>query len=127
MLGGIGLWILSLGLGLLASLPAQPENTDIVWRLAICGVGFGLFQSPNNHTIVTTAPMHRAGGASGMLGTARLTGQTLGAVSVAIIFSIVDAHNGRGPTVALGLAAAFSAAAGVFSMLRLRTGPGRPR
>ncbi|MDR2112244.1 MAG: MFS transporter, partial [Candidatus Accumulibacter sp.] len=81
---------------------------------------FGLFQSPNNHTIVTSAPLRRSGGASGMLGTARLTGQTLGALIVAIIFSLADPHNGHGPAIALGLASAFAAIAGVFSALRLR-------
>lgn len=123
LLGGIGQTIMSLGLASLAFLPEQPANGDIVWRLALCGLGFGIFQTPNNHTIVTSAPLHRAGGASGMLGTARLTGQTLGAVIVALIFSVTDAHNGNGPTIALGLASGFSAVAGVFSMLRLRTVP----
>jgi MFS transporter, DHA2 family, multidrug resistance protein len=77
LLGGIGLGILATGLALLAALPAQPANADIVWRMALCGIGFALFQSPNNHTIVTTAPRNRSGGAGGMLGTARLTGQTV--------------------------------------------------
>ena len=119
-LGGIGMGILSLGLVLLATLPGDPADTAIVWRLALCGVGFGVFQSPNNHTIVTSAPLHRSGGASGMLGTARLTGQTIGAVIVAIVFGIADPHNGHGPTIALGLAAGFAALAGVLSTLRVR-------
>jgi len=88
--------------------------------MALCGIGFGLFQSPNNHTIMTSAPLHRAGGASGMLATARLTGQTMGAVLLAIIFSFASAHDGRGPAIALGLAAAFAAAAAAFSALRVR-------
>ncbi len=120
LLGGIGLGILSAGLALLAALPPQPEDFDIVWRLALCGIGFGLFQSPNNHTIVTTAPMQRSGGASGMLATARLTGQTLGAVIMAIVFSVANAHDGHGPVIALALAAGLSAMAGAFSSLRLR-------
>ena len=120
LLGGIGLGILATGLALLAALPAQPANADIVWRLMLCGIGFGLFQSPNNHTIVTTAPRHRSGGASGMLGTARLTGQTLGAVLLALIFSFANAHDGRGPVIALTLAAGFAASASAFSSLRLR-------
>ncbi|GHU34597.1 multidrug MFS transporter [Betaproteobacteria bacterium] len=120
-LGGIGLGAMSLGLALIALLPSQPTDADIVWRFLICGFGFGLFQSPNNHTIVTSAPLHRSGGASGMLGSARLTGQTLGAVMVAIIFSMADPHNGHGPTLALGVSSGFAAIAGVFSMLRLRT------
>ncbi|MDR2789063.1 MAG: MFS transporter [Candidatus Accumulibacter sp.] len=120
MLGGVGLGVMSLGLGLLALLPEQPADADIVWRLVVCGIGFGLFQSPNNHAIVSSAPLHRSGGASGMLGTARQTGQALGAVIVAIIFSIADPHNGHGPTIALALAAGFAAVAGVFSALRVR-------
>ncbi len=56
LLGGIGMGVLASGLLLLAALPADPSNADIVWRMALCGAGFGLFQSPNNHTIVTSAP-----------------------------------------------------------------------
>ena len=120
LLGAIGQGILALGLALLASLPAQPSNVEIVWRLMLCGAGFGLFQSPNNHTIVTSAPIERSGGASGMLGTARLTGQTAGAVLMAVIFSLTNAHDGRGPLIALMLAACLSALAGTLSSLRLR-------
>jgi len=120
LLGGIGLGLLAVGLTLLAALPAQPSNADIVWRMALCGAGFGLFQSPNNHTIVTSPPAHRSGAASGMLGTARLTGQTLGAVLLAAIFSVWGPHDGKGQVIALGLAACFAAVAAVFSSLRTR-------
>lgn len=124
-LGGVGLALLATGLVLLAALPAQPTNADIVWRMVLCGLGFGLFQSPNNHTIVTSPPLHRSGAASGMLGTARLTGQTLGAVLLATIFSIWGPHDGRGQVIALGLAAACAAVAAVFSTLRTREPAGR--
>ncbi|MFC5520400.1 MFS transporter [Polaromonas jejuensis] len=120
LLGGTGLGMLSLGLVLLAMLPSQPANADIVWRMALCGLGFGLFQSPNNHIIITSAPAHRSGGASGMLGTARLTGQTLGAVLLAMIFAFFDPQDGKGPLVALWLAAAFAALAGTCSALRMK-------
>ena len=54
-----------------------------------------------------------------MLGTARLTGQTTGAVLMAVIFSFTNAHDGRGPLIALTLAAILSALAGALSALRL--------
>lgn len=120
LLGGIGLGLMALGLALLAALPHNAPDASVVWRMALCGLGFGLFQSPNNHTIVTSPPRHRSGAASGMLGTARLTGQTLGAVLLAIIFSIWNPHDGQGPSVALAAAAACAALAGVCSTLRLR-------
>ena len=126
LLGSIGLFVMATGLALLAALPALPGNLDIAWRMSICGIGFGLFQSPNNHAILTSAPMQRSGAASGMLGTARLTGQTLGAVLLAIIFSAVGAHSARGPGLALACASGFAAIAGAFSGLRVRAGGGLP-
>jgi len=120
LLGAIGMAVFACGLLLLAALPAAPSAFDMVWRMALCGAGFALFQSPNNHTIVTSAPLHRSGAASGMLGTARLTGQTMGAVLLATIFTLWPSHDGTGEWVALLLAAAFAVVAGVCSSLRLR-------
>ena len=88
LLGGIGMGLFALGLFSLAWLPAAPSDGEIIWRMMLCGAGFGLFQSPNNHTIITSAPRNRSGGASGMLGTARLFGQTTGAALVALMFNM---------------------------------------
>ncbi|RYF77731.1 MAG: MFS transporter, partial [Comamonadaceae bacterium] len=120
VLGGAGMALLATGLLLLALLPAGASDASMVVRLALCGVGFALFQSPNNHTIVSSAPLARSGAASGMQGTARLTGQTLGAVLLAGIFSLWPPQLGHGPLVALGMAAGCAALAGVFSALRVR-------
>jgi DHA2 family multidrug resistance protein-like MFS transporter len=119
-LGGIGMVVFATGLLLVGLRPEQTTVLDMGWRLALCGAGFALFQSPNNHTIVTTAPLHRSGAASGMLGTARLTGQTFGAVMLAAIYAVWDQHDGRGETIALCLAAGFALLAGVSSSLRVR-------
>ena len=116
-LGGVGLVAMTVGLLLLATLGAHPEPMQIAWRMALCGAGFGIFQSPNNRTMLSAAPRERSGGASGMLGTARLTGQTLGAALVALIFGIAPQN---GPTVTLYVAACFSAVAAVVSMMRVR-------
>ena len=120
LLGGIGMAVFAAGLLSLGLLPAHPADWDMVWRMALCGAGFALFQSPNNHTIVTSAPLHRSGAASGMLGTARLTGQTLGAVLLAAIFALRPGHDGSAESLALLLAAGGAAAAGVCSSLRVR-------
>jgi DHA2 family multidrug resistance protein-like MFS transporter len=122
VLGGIGMTMFAAGLLSLALLPAHAGAIDIVWRMALCGLGFGFFQSPNNRAIIGAAPLHRSGGASGMLGTARLLGQTLGASMVALIFSL----SGAGVTLALLLAAGLAAMAAVVSLLRIRMkSPGR--
>lgn len=116
LLGAIGLAIFSLGLFLLAFLPNNPSDFSIIWRMVICGAGFGLFQSPNNSVIVSSAPAYRSGGASGMLGTARLLGQTLGTALVAMIFSLIP---GTGTQSSLLLAGIFAALAAMVSSLRL--------
>ncbi|MGV2289576.1 MFS transporter [Trinickia sp. YCB016] len=116
LLGGAGLVAMTAGLLLLATLGAHPTPLDIAWRMALCGAGFGIFQSPNNRTLLSSAPRERSGGASGMLGTARLTGQTLGAALVALIFGFAPVS---GPTVTLYVAAAFAAVASVVSTLRV--------
>ena len=56
LLGGVGLAVFALGLFMLSRLGTEPSALDIVWRMAMCGIGFGLFQSPNNRTIVSSAP-----------------------------------------------------------------------
>jgi DHA2 family multidrug resistance protein-like MFS transporter len=116
LLGGIGLMILVAGLVTMMSLPAAPSALDIGWRMAVCGMGFGFFQAPNVKAIMGSAPASRSGSASGMVATARLTGQATGAALVAFCLTISHV---RGPWLALGIAAAFSFAASVASFSRL--------
>ncbi len=116
ILGSVGLLALATGLLLLALFPANGTSADLIWRMALCGLGFGFFQAPNNRTLISAAPYARTGAAGGMLATARLLGQTLGAAGVAILFR---AYPGRGSNLALSVAAAIALAAAVVSASRL--------
>jgi DHA2 family multidrug resistance protein-like MFS transporter len=116
ILGSLGLALLGLGMALLAVLPANPHVADIVWRMALCGCGFGFFQAPNMKAIMSSAPADRSGGASGIVATARLIGQTSGAALAALCFGLVGRE---GATTALVLGAAFAVLGCVMSMLRL--------
>ncbi|WP_408179681.1 MFS transporter [Paraburkholderia dipogonis] len=116
LLGAIGLACLSAGLVSLALLPDHPPDHVITLRMAICGVGFGFFQSPNLKALMASAPPARSGGASGIIATSRLLGQATGAALVALSFSIAGHH---GPTLALTGGAMFAAAASIASGLRL--------
>jgi MFS transporter, DHA2 family, multidrug resistance protein len=116
LLGALGLAAFAAGLALLALLPASPGEANIVWRMALCGAGFGLFQSPNNRAILTSAPPERSGGASGMLGTARLLGQTAGAALVALMFGLAGA---QATYWALGVGAGVALVAAAVSGSRL--------
>jgi len=94
-LAAIGLGIFAAGLLLSVHLAEHAAAWDIMWRMAICGLGYGLFQSPNNRSLQNSAPRERSGGPQAIQGVARLTGQTSGAVLVALIFSA--AENGARP------------------------------
>lgn len=118
LIGGIGLGIFAVGLFMLSRLGTNPDTFDIAWRMAVCGAGFGLFQSPNNRTIVSSAPVSRSGAAGGMLATARLLGQTSGAVAVAVAFHLAGVS--AGPDLLEAAAVAAAVAAGL-SLLRLRS------
>jgi MFS transporter, DHA2 family, multidrug resistance protein len=122
ILGGLGLVLLGSGMALLAALPPDPGTADIVWRMVVCGIGFGFFQTPNLRALMASAPPHRSGSASGIVATARLTGQTLGAALAALCFALVG-HNGA--MLALALGAGFAALGSVMSFLRLAVGAER--
>lgn len=115
ILGAVGLVIFGGALFLLASMPDHPSHFDIIWRMFMGGIGFGLFITPNNSTIIASAPTERSGGASGMLGMARLLGQTVGAAFVAVIFAMYPSHGMR---YALILGAIIAILSAVVSGLR---------
>jgi DHA2 family multidrug resistance protein-like MFS transporter len=117
LMGGIGLLLLGGGLASLAQLTPEASTTAIVLRMALCGLGFGLFQSPNLNALMSAAPPERSSGASAMVAMARLNGQAIGAALVALCFGLAGA---RGPVWALGLGAVLAAVAALASLARLR-------
>ncbi len=119
LLGGCGMVVMALGLATMAWLPEHATWQDITWRMTLCGVGFGFFNTPNNRAIITSAPASRSGGASGMQATARLFGQTTGAALVALLFASMPV-GGTTWTLILASGAAGVAAAVSFSRLAAR-------
>lgn len=112
-----GLALLAVGLLALGHMPDDPAIWDIGWRMALCGAGFGLFQTPNNRALILAAPASRAGATSGMMSTARLFGQSIGAALVALLLRLLPES---GATLAIVAAAGFAACGAAVSLLRLR-------
>jgi DHA2 family multidrug resistance protein-like MFS transporter len=112
-LGGIGLSGMAAGAILLAGLPAHPAPLLVGFGTALMGFGFGIFQTPNNRILIGTAPRDRSGAAAGMQATARIIGQTLGAVMVAFMFRLAGPA-GRASLIAAALLA------GVATVISLR-------
>ncbi len=120
ILGCFGLLLMSTGCFMLSYIPADASHPDIAWRLALCGTGFGFFQSPNNHMLLSSAPNHRAGSAGGMLATARLVGQSTGAALVALFFHL---FGDGAPHDAMLLAGALTICGALSSVIRFGLRP----
>ncbi len=75
LLCGIGLAMLTAGVLLLMRVPPEAHWPEVTWRMLLCSVGFGLFQSPNNRAFMASAPRERSGACAGMMTTSRLTGR----------------------------------------------------
>ena len=115
--GAVGLALFCAGLVTLALLPDQPSNADLVWRVALCGIGFGLFQTPNNRLMLTSAPRERSGAAGGLMTMSRLIGMSAGAALATIM---LDLYGTRGASAALGLAALAAGLGVPVALQRLR-------
>lgn len=120
----VGMGMLALGLSLLIFLPENPSEWNIVWRMVLCGFGFGLFQTPNNLVMVKSTPERRTGAAGGMQSTARLVGQTFGATLVTLMFALVaDSRAAERSVLMLGVF--FAVGSAIFSLSRLAVGKHR--
>ncbi|HFQ9141181.1 TPA: MFS transporter [Enterobacter cancerogenus] len=112
-----GLGMLVTGMLLMTWLPPSPSDAQILWRVALCGFGFGLFQSPNNLLIMTSVSPEQNNIASGLLGTSRLAGQITGSALVAVMFNV---FGGGAIRASMAAGALFSLLSLGVSWLRLR-------
>lgn len=84
-----GMSICALGLFLTSDLKASAGSLDVMWRLAIFGLGMGIFQSPNNSAVMGSVPAIHLGVASGVLAAMRNVGMVLGiAVTGAVLYDV---------------------------------------
>jgi DHA2 family multidrug resistance protein-like MFS transporter len=125
VLGAIGLSCMTAGLVLTALLPPDPSSANVMWRLVLCGAGFGIFASPNNRLMMNAVPREKSGSAGGILATARTLGQTLGAALVAVVFGLFNfsaggANANTAAHAAIWVAAAFCGAALVIGSFRMK-------
>jgi len=123
VLGAIGLTSMTSGLVLMALLPSDPSAPNIMWRLVLCGAGFGIFAAPNNRLMMNAVPRERSGSAGGIIASARTLGQTTGAALVALVFGLFDFSGGgaaEGARAALWLGASFAGMALIVGSFRMK-------
>ena len=108
---------LAVGLAATSLWPLQSSALPLVPLTMLCGLGFGLFQVPNNRNMFLSAPSERAGAAGGMQATARLAGQTAGGIVMSLLFTVASVESAL--RVGLGIGAALTLVAGYVSVLRV--------
>jgi len=86
-----GLLVIALTFLLISTLQADTTTWGYILRMAPLGIGFGLFQSPNNSAIMGSVIKKRLGIASGFLAMSRTLGQTTGVALFGAIFAIAAA------------------------------------
>lgn len=85
----IGMGITTFGLCvLLVMLPSAPVFSILI-GLAILGLGYGLFSSPNTNAIMGSVETSDLGMASGMVSTMRYVGQIISLAIAMMVFSVV--------------------------------------
>ncbi len=87
LLSSIGIGISSVSILWLGYLSPTSGSIDVVLRLALLGLGMGLFQAPNNSIIMGALPKEKIGIAAGTLGTMRNMGMVIGVAVSGAVFS----------------------------------------
>ncbi|MBZ5487005.1 MFS transporter [Halomonas aquamarina] len=113
-LSSVGLGLLIAGLVALALVDESMGVAESLWRTALCGIGFGLFQPPNNREMMSSLPPERSANVSGVMSTVRTVGQSIGVALVGAALAL-----GLAVQVTLWLGAATSGLALLASLSRM--------
>lgn len=122
----------------ISTFDAQITELGYVSRYFIYGIGLGLFQSPNNSTVMGAVPRERLGIASGLLSLSRTSGNTVGVSLIGAVFGALIASMSAGADVSVAppdaivagfqgtfrFAALILCGAAVASVLRMGKGAG---
>jgi EmrB/QacA subfamily drug resistance transporter len=104
----LGAAISSLSLFLMSQLSGSASSVDVGWRLALFGLGTGIFQSPNNSAVMGSVPRYHLGIGSGILATMRNVGMVLGiAIGGAVLYAFIPSSILQKTTLVEALETAF--------------------
>jgi len=106
----IGTAVIAAGLVLISPLSGGWQPADLAWRLALVGVGMGLFAGPNMVVAMRHAPGHLLGTAGAATGLARSLAFALGPAVVTVPWALTG-YSIVGMRAAAGLAVASAALA----------------
>ncbi len=85
----MGMATVTLGLFTFTFIGSETSITDIIIGLAVLGLGFGLFSSPNTNVIMGSVERKFYGVASATVSTMRLIGQTMSIGIATLVFALL--------------------------------------
>jgi EmrB/QacA subfamily drug resistance transporter len=112
----LGLAVSAAALLFLSFLGPGSAEVEVVFGLALMGVGMGIFQTPNNNLLMSSVPRHRLGVGSSVLSIVRSLGYSLGAtLATAIVGHFLLVSTGVTSLQDFGVGAGLSVDARVLS------------
>ncbi len=117
VIASIGMGLTASGLILLCFINETTPNYLIVLLLALMGIGFGLFSSPNSNAIMSSVEKKQLGVASGVVGTMRMVGQMMSMGIAMMLISLYIGNQTINPATYTGLISAMRTGFLVFSIL----------
>jgi len=89
----VGMALMATALFLLSRLDIQSDTPAVLMRLAVLGLGMGLFSSPNNSSVMGSVPRQNLSTASAMIATTRQIGMSCGIAIAGTIFAAREAFH----------------------------------
>jgi EmrB/QacA subfamily drug resistance transporter len=93
----VGCSVIVAGQFLVATLGLHSSLIAIIFPLVLWGLGWGLFNSPNQSAILGSVTVDKIGAASGMTATAARTGGALGVALASTLFTLMLSAGGMSP------------------------------
>ena len=110
-LPALGMAVLAAALGTLSLAGASSTVASVAAHLFVAGIGMGLFQAPNNATVMGALPRARLGSGGGLLATARNAGMAAGVGLAGTLFATRAGPSASGPEFLAGYALSLRAGA----------------
>ncbi|MFN8241357.1 MAG: MFS transporter [Bacteroidales bacterium] len=113
-----GMGLTATGLVMLCFISDSTPHWFIFILLALIGIGFGLFSSPNSNAIMSSVEKRHLGVASGVVGTMRMVGQMLSMGIAMMLLSVyIGGKEAINPSTYPGLLSAIKTGFLIFSAL----------
>lgn len=84
----LGMFVTAAGLFFMSALTSETPTSKIILNLAILGLGFAMFSSPNMNAIMSSVDRSNFGLASGVVSSMRLMGQMLSMGLASVMFAL---------------------------------------